>query len=93
MHKLSSIVSLDDSVTKRFLSMHRPDALDKVTVMFKDLGDTNYGGYYDSSRNSIVVDGSLSKSQQKDVIRHEMEHMFLDQGGCWQRYFMVPTPR
>ena len=81
MHKLSSIVSLDDSVTKRFLSMHRPDALDKVTVMFKDLGDTNYGGYYDSDRNSIVVDGSLSKSQQKDVIRHEMEHMFLDQGG------------
>jgi len=87
MHKLSSIVSLDDSVTKRFLSMHRPDALDKVTVEFKDLGDTNYGGYYDSSNNSIVVDGSLSKSQQKDVIRHEMEHMFLDQGGVGEDVF------
>jgi len=80
-HKLGDLVSLGLSASERFISNYRPDALDNISVEFRDLTDKGYAGYYDSDADLIVVNSMAPLSEQKKTIRHEMEHMLLDQGG------------
>ena len=80
-HRLGDIVSLGPSTSKDFISNYRPDALNNISVEFRDLTDKGYAGYYDSDADLIVVNSKAPLSQQKKTIRHEMEHLFLDQGG------------
>ena len=80
-HRLSDIISLGPSPSKEFISNYRPDALDNISVEFRDLANKKYGGYYDSDDDLIVVNSNASVSDQKSIILHEMEHMLLDQAG------------